>query len=258
MEKAYIGVGGNLGDVMESFRRARDLLSEQGGISSLSSSRVFSTSPVGQNAGTGYLNAAFEIATSLGPLDLLDVLIQVEQAMQRKRHVHWGPRTIDLDLVFYGERLIQEARLNVPHPAAWYRRFVLDPVADLNSNVYHPTKEMTVTDLKQMLSRRPLRWLLLANDERIGTNLSEHLSDEFSGLIDITWRRIDEPGEMSSFEFIAWNIEQKLKVREGGIRFDDLPITSRLDVSLLTGDAYTAITDVIKAATDEPVIVGAL
>ncbi len=258
METAYLGVGGNLGDIQDSFRRARDFLVGWDGIHSLKTSPVFSTTAVGQNAGPGFLNAAFEVVTSLSPMELFEALMQAEQSLQRRRKTHWGPRTIDLDLVLYGDAILEDARLIVPHPAAWYRRFVLDPICALNPNATHPVKEKSIQYLKEALSRRPLRVLLLSDEERIGAHVRDHLKESLGGLVDVVSRRMNQPEDVDGFAFVAWNLEQKLKVSSDAIAFEDLPVPSRLDVGLLMGDAYTSLADVIKAATDEPVIIGEL
>jgi 2-amino-4-hydroxy-6-hydroxymethyldihydropteridine diphosphokinase len=123
---AYIGLGSNLGDREALIRRAAEAI----GAARLSTIRE--TEPWGLEEQPPYLNAAAELETSLPPRGLLDQLLDVERELGRERvGPRWGPRTIDLDLLLYGDKVIDEPGLRVPHPYLLERRFVLEPLAEL-------------------------------------------------------------------------------------------------------------------------------
>lgn len=126
MTRAYVALGSNLGDREASIRRAAELI----GASRLSSIRE--TEPWGYSDQPLFLNAVAEVETELAPRALLDLLLAVERDLGRTREgPRYGPRTIDLDLVLYGEEVVDEPGLTVPHPRLHERRFVLEPLAEL-------------------------------------------------------------------------------------------------------------------------------
>ena len=137
--RCLIALGGNVGVSRDLFVQAMQHL-ESEGVDLLELSSAVGTSPIGENAGGRFLNAAAVVRTSLSPLQLLQALHKVELRCGRKRDIHWGPRTLDLDLIFYGQSVIEAADITVPHPAMWYRRFVLDPSVDVCvwERVNHP------------------------------------------------------------------------------------------------------------------------
>jgi 2-amino-4-hydroxy-6-hydroxymethyldihydropteridine diphosphokinase len=123
---AYVGLGSNLGDREAAIRRAAGLI----GAARLSS--VIETEPWGYEAQPKFLNAVAELETVLTPRQLLDHLLDVERRLGRERvGPQWGPRTIDLDLLLYGDEQLDEPGLVVPHPRLAERRFVLEPLAEL-------------------------------------------------------------------------------------------------------------------------------
>jgi 2-amino-4-hydroxy-6-hydroxymethyldihydropteridine diphosphokinase len=128
---AFLGVGSNQGDRLEILRSAARLLDGVPGVRVVRSSRVYETDPVGGPPQPEYLNAVLEIHTRLSPLDLLDACAEVERALHRVRTAHWGPRTIDVDILIYGREVVDEPRLHVPHPRMHERAFVLVPLLEL-------------------------------------------------------------------------------------------------------------------------------
>jgi 2-amino-4-hydroxy-6-hydroxymethyldihydropteridine diphosphokinase len=127
MTLAYVGLGSNLGDRESLIRRAAALV----GATRLSLLRE--TEPWGYEQQPRFLNAAAEVETALAPRRLLDHLLDVERRLGRERvGPRWGPRTIDLDLLLYGDETIDEPGLVVPHPHLLERAFVLEPLADLD------------------------------------------------------------------------------------------------------------------------------
>ncbi|OFW77884.1 MAG: 2-amino-4-hydroxy-6-hydroxymethyldihydropteridine diphosphokinase, partial [Actinobacteria bacterium RBG_19FT_COMBO_70_19] len=134
MTTAYLGLGANLGDRLANLQRAVDLLAEVSGLRVARSSRVYETEPVGGPEQPEYLNAVVEAETDLAPHDLLEVCLSVETRMGRVRAEPWGPRTIDVDVLTYGDETIDEPDLVVPHPRMHERGFVLVPLAELTGD----------------------------------------------------------------------------------------------------------------------------
>ena len=129
---AFVGIGSNLGDREANLRRAIELLSAEEGIEVVAVSELRETAPVGPVEQGPFLNGAVQLETSLGPRELLARLLAVENRLGRVRDERWGPRTIDLDLLLYGVETIEEPGLTVPHPRLHERRFVLEPLVDLD------------------------------------------------------------------------------------------------------------------------------
>ena len=128
---AFVGIGSNLGDREGNLRRAVELLSAEDGIDIVSVSEIRETDPVGPVEQAPFLNGAVRIETDLAPRELLQRLLGVEQRLGRVREERWGPRTIDLDLLLYGDEVVDEPGLTVPHPRLHERRFALEPLSDL-------------------------------------------------------------------------------------------------------------------------------
>ena len=138
MATAFVGIGSNLGDRESNLRRAIELLSAEDGVEVVAVSEIRETDPVGPVEQGPFLNGAVEVETSLGPHELLGRLLSVENRLGRVRSERWGPRTIDLDLLLYGGERVDEAGLTVPHPRLHERRFVLEPLADLDPTLEIP------------------------------------------------------------------------------------------------------------------------
>jgi 2-amino-4-hydroxy-6-hydroxymethyldihydropteridine diphosphokinase len=156
MIRCTISLGGNVGDVPATFDRAQRALSGHPGIANLAASRRFRTTPMGPRAGAEFLNAAATFETSLDAEPLLDLLQLIERDCGRVCATRWGPRTLDLDLLLYGEEIIDTPRLRVPHPALWHRRFVLDPLCELIPGAIHSQFGLTIRQLRERLLPRPL------------------------------------------------------------------------------------------------------
>lgn len=146
---AYIALGSNLGDRRGFLDQALTALRARPGIEVIRVSSYHETAPVGGPPGQGpYLNAAAELRTTLEPKDLLHALLDVEQSLGRERHERFGPRTIDLDLLLYGDLICQEPDLIVPHPRMHERRFVLEPLAEIAPLAVHPVQQQTIRELR--------------------------------------------------------------------------------------------------------------
>jgi len=131
--RAYVGVGANLGDRETTIRAALSALPGVVGVSELRQ-----TDPVGVVDQPRYLNGAVALETELGARELLETLLAIERKLGRERRERWGPRTIDLDLLLYGEETIDEPGLTVPHPRLHERRFALEPLLDLDPGLEIP------------------------------------------------------------------------------------------------------------------------
>jgi len=154
----WISFGGNVGDVKATFDAALALLSLHCHIRLGRQSGIYSTAPMGSQAGTSFLNSVCELSTCVCPRKLLGVLQSVETQLGRLRDIRWGPRTLDLDLLSYGNQIICDPDLIVPHPALTYRRFVLDPLIEVAPDWRHPQfPDETAIRLRTRLDSRPLR-----------------------------------------------------------------------------------------------------
>jgi 2-amino-4-hydroxy-6-hydroxymethyldihydropteridine diphosphokinase len=127
---AYLALGSNLGDRLATLQRAVERLEERTGVEVVRSSRVYETEPVGPPQ-PAYLNAVLEIETTLDPRALLQAGLAVEDQLGRVRAERWGPRTIDVDVLTYGDAEVHEADLEIPHPRMHERAFVLVPLGEL-------------------------------------------------------------------------------------------------------------------------------
>jgi 2-amino-4-hydroxy-6-hydroxymethyldihydropteridine diphosphokinase len=139
--RAYVGLGANLGDRSAMLRAALEQLDAEPGVRVVAVSTVRETEPVGYLDQPQFLNAAAAIDTDLPPRELLDRLLGIERRLGRTREgPRFGPRTIDLDLLLYGEERVDEPGLAVPHPRLHERLFVLEPLSDLDATLIVPGK----------------------------------------------------------------------------------------------------------------------
>ncbi|MBF0310055.1 MAG: 2-amino-4-hydroxy-6-hydroxymethyldihydropteridine diphosphokinase [Magnetococcales bacterium] len=144
-----MGLGSNRGDAVAHCRRGCAALAESAGVRGLECSPFYRSQPWGEAAQPPFVNAVLRLSTSLEPLALLLRLWQVERREGRRREVErrWGPRSLDLDLLFFGNRILSLPGLSVPHPRLHLRRFVLRPLADLSPGLIHPLFGKTVDSL---------------------------------------------------------------------------------------------------------------
>lgn len=143
----YIALGGNLGDRKKNLQQALDILQEEGIIIKKVSSFI-ETKAYGVEDQPDFLNAVAEISTEYAPLDLLRILLATEKKMGRKRLRHWGERNIDLDLIMYGDEVIDTEELILPHPDMQNRSFVLKPLIEIGAgNVIHPVLKESLQEL---------------------------------------------------------------------------------------------------------------
>ena len=148
---AYIGLGSNVGDRQACIRAALERLHSTPGISRTAVSSTIETPPLGRSDQPPYLNAVAAITTTLPAERLLGTLQEIESSLGRERAEHWGPRTIDLDLILYGSEVIHTPHLTVPHPQMHLRSFVLRGLCELDGNLVHPLLHRTVGTLAERL-----------------------------------------------------------------------------------------------------------
>jgi 2-amino-4-hydroxy-6-hydroxymethyldihydropteridine diphosphokinase len=129
--RAYLALGSNLGDRLTYLQGAVNALDASGGVGVVAVSRVYETEPVGGPAQGAYYNAVVAIETSLDVHSLLRLVQRLEADAARVREEHWGPRTLDVDILLFGDATIDEPDLTVPHPRMWERGFVLAPLRDV-------------------------------------------------------------------------------------------------------------------------------
>ncbi|MGY6744954.1 MAG: 2-amino-4-hydroxy-6-hydroxymethyldihydropteridine diphosphokinase [Cecembia sp.] len=146
MEKLVLIIGGNLGDRLLLIQRARIMLSEKLGDELLASS-IFETEAWGGKSTGNYLNQVLIFESQLEPFQVLSIIQGIEQQLERVREVKWGDRTMDIDILYYGERILDAEKLIIPHPFLEQRRFVLEPLAEVMPEFIHPVLGKTQAEL---------------------------------------------------------------------------------------------------------------
>jgi len=149
--RAYVGLGANLGNREATLRAALECLGETHGVEVVAVSSFRETEPVGYVDQPPFLNAAASIETALSPRELMDALLAVEQSLGRTREgPRFGPRTIDLDLLVYGGKVVDEPGLTLPHPRLHERAFALEPLAELDPDLVVPGRGPVQTLLSNL------------------------------------------------------------------------------------------------------------
>jgi 2-amino-4-hydroxy-6-hydroxymethyldihydropteridine diphosphokinase len=143
----YIGIGSNQGDPVENCRRAIGGIVSDGRNRLVRCSSFYRTEPMGRKDQDWFVNGVVLVETSLGPGQMLEFLLSLEKEMGRVRRERWGPRVIDLDILFYGEEIIDEENLQVPHPRLHERRFVLIPLKEIAPDLKHPRLGKTISQI---------------------------------------------------------------------------------------------------------------
>ena len=154
--KAYIGLGSNLGDREANIRQALQFLEQLPETTIVRGSSLYDTEPVGVSDQPNFLNGVVQIETHLAPRQLLWNLMLIERRLGRVRTQPWGPRVIDLDLLLYGDEVVDEDDLQVPHPLMTQRSFVMVPLVEIEPLLVHPVTNQTMLSILQRLGADPL------------------------------------------------------------------------------------------------------
>ncbi|MFD2337107.1 2-amino-4-hydroxy-6-hydroxymethyldihydropteridine diphosphokinase [Pedobacter mendelii] len=146
---AYLLLGGNLGDRKKNLELAIQLLNDEAG-EVISVSSIYETAAWGKEDQPDFLNQAISLSTNFTALELLDKALEIEQKLGRIRKEKWGERLIDIDLILFGEEIINvEGKLHIPHPHMQNRRFVMKPLAEIAPNVIHPVFGKTILEIAE-------------------------------------------------------------------------------------------------------------
>lgn len=146
---AYIATGSNLGSPDQNCLQAAERLGEHPDIDIITRSCLYQSEPYGKTDQSAFVNSVIKVNTSLTPENLLDACLSIEQDMGRVRKEKWGPRVIDLDILFYDESIIKQGGLDIPHPGIPERSFVLMPMNEIAPDFMHPVLKKTINTLLQ-------------------------------------------------------------------------------------------------------------
>ncbi len=157
--RVFLGLGSNIGNKRKNLINAIKLIDSHNHIEIKDISKFYLSPPYGFEEQESFINCVIEIATDLTPFDLLKVLKEMEKKLGRKPTFRWGPRIIDIDILFYEDVIINEKELIVPHPDIQNRAFVLVPMVEIDSEFFHPLLKKTVYQLMNELNIRDIMQL---------------------------------------------------------------------------------------------------
>ena len=213
MATCLVALGSNLGNRIAVLERALDLLANHPAITLVECSSWFHTEPIGGPQGQGgFVNAAIRLETSHSPEELLAVLRNVEADLGRERKERWSARTVDLDLLLFDDVVLKTAQLEIPHPRMAFRRFVLEPAAEIAPDMFHPVIRWTIQQLLDHLNQA-VNYVALTGPPALGkTDLA---------------RKVARATTIRLIEYVAGD------VRPAPNTTDARPSGSALDVELL-------------------------
>ena len=154
--QVFAGIGANVGDPALTLREAVRRLEGEGGIRVVAASPVYRNPPMGPQDQPHFLNAVLEMSVEISPQELLKRFLAIELEFGRVRDIRWGPRTLDLDILVYGDVRVDEPGLTIPHPHMLERSFVLTPLADLHPQDLHPVTNQPYLELANAAGRENL------------------------------------------------------------------------------------------------------
>jgi 2-amino-4-hydroxy-6-hydroxymethyldihydropteridine diphosphokinase len=150
---AYLSLGSNIGNRAAQLREAQHRLAKLGRVTQVSS--FYETEPVEVTGQPWFLNAALALETNQAPHELMHSILQIEREMGRERLQKKGPRTIDIDILLFGDATLNSPEVTIPHPAMHQRRFVLEPLAEIAPEARHPVLNRTMDELRDALPEGP-------------------------------------------------------------------------------------------------------
>lgn len=142
----YLGLGSNMGDRKAHIRSAQGLINKLIG-KIVRKSHLYETQPWGKTDQDPFINQVIMVNTALDPRGLLDTIAKIERELGRERREKWGPRTIDIDVLFYGRRVVRDKGLEIPHPELHKRAFVLVPLLEIAPEYVHPVLKQAIDEL---------------------------------------------------------------------------------------------------------------
>lgn len=154
--KAFIGIGSNVGNRIENIRKAVNLLSQNQNVELIAVSSVYESLPYGNSNQENFYNAVIKIQTSLSHYKLFELLKQLELQIGRLHREHWGPREIDLDILLFNNLILSDDVLTLPHKGMHLRDFVLLPLAEIDRKVIHPVYKLTADQLLNKIKNRTI------------------------------------------------------------------------------------------------------
>lgn len=147
MAITYLGLGSNLGDRRRNIEDAIKLMAQRKDIKVREVSSLYETEPVGYENQRWFINGVLKVETTLKPRELLEALKEIEEALNRKRDLRWGPRTVDLDILLYDDKKIEAQDFVIPHPEMHRRAFVLVPLAEIAPDLIHSVMGRSISEL---------------------------------------------------------------------------------------------------------------
>ncbi|MDT8862675.1 2-amino-4-hydroxy-6-hydroxymethyldihydropteridine diphosphokinase [Alkalihalobacillus sp. MEB130] len=158
-QDVYIALGSNIGNRADHLEKAIAFLEDQMGIRVITRSSIYETNPVGYVDQQSFLNMVVKVQTTLSARELLDVTQSIEQQCGRERDVRWGPRTIDLDILLFGEENMMLENLMIPHPRMWERAFVIVPLKEIHPTLYAEHLGQTIQEIYDGLPDKEGVWI---------------------------------------------------------------------------------------------------
>lgn len=154
IEQIFIGIGSNMGNPSANCKAAINRISELDGVEGVRSSSLYRSAPVGLTEQDWFVNCVIEAETTLPPVTLLKELLAIESSMGRVRKRRWGERIIDLDILLYGNQIIGDEELTIPHPLMHERSFVLIPLEEIAPDIIHPVLDKAIHYIGDMVRDR--------------------------------------------------------------------------------------------------------